>query len=200
MVPVKRTLLLACLLALTPAPGVGAGAPGAAVAGAPPPVTRGAPRVSTRPAASAHDMHISSGNAAVENDLLVVRIRFFKDDLELALAGHTGRRGFVLSPGHEADAAFLAYFKTSFQVTVGGRPLAASVVGSGEDELDREPVWWYVVRFQAPGPLAAFTVRNTLLTEVYEDQRNIVKFVHFPDERQKTYSFGVGEEEFEVRF
>lgn len=178
-------LLLACLLALTPTSGVGAGAPEGFTNGGP------APR---------HKLHISSGSAAVENNLLVARIRFFKDDLELALAGHSGRRDFVLSPGPEADAAFLAYFRDHFSMRVGGATLTPTLVGSGEDELDREPVWWYAVQFEATTTLQAFTVRNTLLTEVFDDQRNIVKFIHFPDQTQKTYSFAIGEEEFEVRF
>jgi hypothetical protein len=173
-----RALLLACLLALTPSPGVGAGAPHAFL----------------------HKLHISSGNAAVEDNLLVVRIRLFKDDLELALAGHTGRAGFALSPGPEVDAAFLTYLGGHFRVTVDGSPLTPTLAGSGEDELDREPVWWYAVQFEAPTALRTFTVRNTLLTEVFDDQRNIVKFIHFPDQQQKTYSFAIGEEEFEVRF
>ena len=71
---------------------------------------------------------------------------------------------------------------------------------SGEDELDREPVWWYTVQFEASAAIQAFTVRNTLLTEIFDDQRNIVKFIHFPDQKQKTYSFARGEEEFTVRF
>jgi hypothetical protein len=171
-------LLLACVLALTPTPGVGAGAP----------------------ETLRHELHITSGNAAVEDNLLVVRIRFFKDDLQLALAGHTRRAGFALSPGPEADAVFLAYLRGHFGLTVGGTLLTPTVIGSGEDELDREPVWWYAVRFEAPAPLRSFTVRNTLLTEVFGDQRNIVKFIHFPDQKQKTYSFALGEEEFEVRF
>jgi hypothetical protein len=85
-------------------------------------------------------------------------------------------------------------------VEVSGRALEPRLVGSGEDELDREPVWWYTVQFEAPSTLATFRVRNTLLTELFDDQTNIVKFVHFPDERQKTYSFAKGEESFEVRF
>lgn len=171
-------LLLAFLLALAPAPGVGASTPGA----------------------FPHKLHISSGNAAVEDDLLVVRIRFFKDDLELALAGHAGRSSFVMSPGPEVDAAFLAYFRDNFTVVVGGTALEPTLVGSGEDELDREPVWWYAIQFEARAALRVFTVRNTLLTEVFDDQRNVVKFIHFPDQKQKTYSFALGEEEFEVRF
>ena len=36
--------------------------------------------------------------------------------------------------------------------------------------------------------------------DIFDDQRNIVKFVRFPDETQKTYSFARGEETFDVTF
>ncbi len=151
-------------------------------------------------AAPAHDLHGSNGHAVVEANVLTVRIRFFRDDLEGALARHAGRAGFRMSAEPQVEAAFLAYLRDHFSVQVGGRSLGPTVVASGEDELDREPVWWYAVQYEAPAPLTAFRVRNTLLTELFDDQTNIVKFVHFPDERQQTYSFGRGEESFEVRF
>jgi len=147
-----------------------------------------------------HDLHVSYGNAAVEGNVLAVRIRFFRDDLEAALARHVRRGSFRLSSEPVVDAAFLGYLRGRFSVEVGGRALEPRLVGSGEDELDREPVWWYAVQFEAPSTLATFRVRDTLLTELFDDQTNIVKFVHFPDERQKTYSFAKGEESFEVRF
>ena len=171
-----NTLLLSLLLALAPPTGAGAAAPGA------------------------HDLHVSYGAAAVEGQVLSVRVRFFKDDLESALARHQGRPAFALAVGPESDAAVLSYLKAHLSVEVGGRVLEATLVGSGEDVLDREPVWWYAVQFEAPATLAAFRVRNTLLTEIFDDQTNIVKFVRFPDQKQKTYSFGRGEESFEVRF
>ncbi len=174
-------LVLALLLALAPTPGAGADAP--------------AP-----PAAGAHDLHVSYGNAAVEGNVLAVRIRFFREDLENALARHGGLASFRMSAEPGVDAAFLGYFTAHFAVHVGTRALTAVVVASGEDEIDREPVWWYAVQFDAPAPLTSFRVRNTLLTELFDDQTNIVKFVHFPDEKQKTYSFARGEESFEVRF
>ena len=34
------------------------------------------------PRAPPHDLHITSGSAAVEGDLIITRIRFFKDDLD----------------------------------------------------------------------------------------------------------------------
>ena len=167
-------LLIASLLALVPLSG----------AGAPP----------------AHDLHVSYGSAVVEGAVLTIRVRFFRNDLADALARQVGRAAFTLRSEPEVEAAFLAYFEARFSVQVGGRTLEPVLVGSGEDELDREPVWWYALQFEAPAPLTAFRVRNTLLSEIFDDQTNIVKFVRLPDERQKTYSFGKGEESFEVRF
>lgn len=175
-----NALLLALLLALAPPTGAGAWA--------------------SPPGGGAHDLHVSYGAAAVEGNVLAIRIRFFKDDLEGALARHGGLGAYTLRPGPEADASFLAYLRTHFAVTAQGRALEPAVVGSGEDELDREPVWWYAVQFEAAAPLASFRVRNTLLLELFDDQTNIVKFVHFPDQKQKTYSFGEGAEQFEVSF
>jgi len=147
-----------------------------------------------------HDLHITSGSAAVEGNLIITRIRFFKDDLETALRGSGAGPDFVLGDDPSVDAAFMAYFEERYTVTVGGERLSPSIVAKGEDELDREPIWWYAVQHQATEDISVFRVRNTLLLELYDDQRNIVKFVHFPNETQKTYSFGEGEEEFEIRF
>ena len=147
-----------------------------------------------------HDLHITSGNAAVEGDLIITRIRFFKDDLEAALRGSGAGPDFVLGDDPSVDAAFMAYLDERYVVSIGGERLPSTIIARGEDELDREPIWWYAVQHEATEVVEVFRVRNTLFFELFEDQRNVVKFVHFPDETQKTYSFGEGEEEFEVRF
>ena len=147
-----------------------------------------------------HDLHITSGNAVVEGNLIITRIRFFKDDLESALRGNGAGQDFVLGDDPSGDAAFLAYFDERYVVSVGGERLSPTIIAKGEDELDREPIWWYAVQHEAPQVVEVFRVRNTLFFELFEDQRNVVKFVHFPDETQRTYSFGEGEEEFEIRF
>jgi hypothetical protein len=182
---VTGTLVTAVALALTPL-GVGADASVGFTgrAGAPQP----------------HDLHVSYGSSVVEENVVVVRIRFFADDLAAALGGFAGLPDFVMTENAEVDALFLRYFADRFSLEIGGRGLPAGLVGSGQDMLDREPVWWYAVQFQAEAPVTAFTVRNELLLELFDDQSNIVKFVHFPDERQRTYSFGAGEEVFEVVF
>lgn len=178
-------LVLALILALAPATTGGAGA-SERVAHATPPV--------------AHKLHVSYGQAAVENDVVMLRVRLFRDDLEGALRRQSGRADLNLTPGPETDGAFLAYLRDHLTMSVDGATLPVRIVSSGRDELDREPVVWYVLQFDAPGTVTRFRVRNTLLLEMFDDQRNIVKFVHFPDQTQKTYSFGEGEEEFDVSF
>ena len=147
-----------------------------------------------------HDLHVSYGSSVVEGNVVVVRIRFFQDDLEAAIRSHSGREDFTLAVNPDTDALFMSYFSEHFGIELGGSALAGRIVGSGEDALDREPVWWYAVQFEASEPVRSFRVRNTLLLGLFDDQRNIVKFVHLPDETQKTYSFGHGEEVFHVEF
>ena len=67
-----------------------------------------------------HDLHITSGNAAVEGNLIITRIRFFKDDLESALRGNGAGQDFVLGDDPSADAAFMAYFDERYGVSGGG--------------------------------------------------------------------------------
>jgi hypothetical protein len=147
-----------------------------------------------------HDLHITSGNTAVEANLITTRIRFFRDDLESDLRLNGAGPDFVLGDNPTADTAFMAYLNERYVVWVGGERLSPTLIAKGQDELDREPIWWYAVQYEAPEVVEVFRVRNTLLFELFDDQRNIVKFVHFPDETQRTYSFGAGDEEFEVRF
>jgi len=177
-----RLLLTLTLLALAPQVGAGAG-PRRASDGAPP-----------------HDLHVTYANAAVEGATLVVRIRIFKDDLEAALGRAAGADVLALAPEPAVDAAFMAYLAPRFVVEVAGRALAGRVLARGEDELDREPVWWYTIHFTSAAPLTAFRLRNTLLLELFGDQRNVVKVVRFPDQRQLTFSFAAGEEVADVRF
>jgi hypothetical protein len=166
--------LMVSLMALAPVPGAGADAP--------------------------HDLHVSYGNAAVEDNLLIVRLRLFKDDLEEAIRRHAGVPDLVLQANPAVDGLFMTYFAENFSLTVTETSVPGRIIASGEDLLDREPVWWYALQFDSPSPLTRFRVRNTLLFELFDDQRNVVKFVHFPDETQKTVSFGEGEEELEIRF
>jgi hypothetical protein len=148
----------------------------------------------------AHDLHLAYGDMAVEGSVIAGRIRLFKDDLERALGPLVGATEMTLELGAEADALVMRYVRDNLRISVDGQELRASLLGSGEDAIDLEPVWWVIVQYRAPAPPAEIHVRNTLLFDVFDDQRNIFKFVHFPDETQRTFYFAEGESEHVVRF
>lgn len=171
------TLLLTLVLALAPPPG--AGAPDRA-----PP----------------HDLHLTSANAVLEGEAVLLRIRFFKDDLEAALGRHLGVSVLAMADTPEVERIFLAYLADRLRVEVAGEALTAFVLAAGEDVVDREPVWWYALEYRARAPVRELTMHNELLFELFDDQRNVVKFVHLPDEAQQTFAFHRGEEVFRVAF
>jgi hypothetical protein len=191
-------VLACCVLALPPlaceaeASGEASGRPAAEAPGRPAAEEAGA----TAP----HDLHLAYGDLAIEGSLIAGRIRMFKDDLEQALAPLVGVEDLTLEPGSEADALVMRYVRDNLHIRVDGQELEAALLGRGEDDLDLEPVWWVIVQYEAPSPVTELHVRNTLLFDVYDDQRNVFKFVHFPDEKQRTFYFAEGESEHVVRF
>lgn len=147
-----------------------------------------------------HDLHVVYADLAVEGSTIAGRLRFFKEDLERALGPLVDSDAVSLAPGSEADALVLRYLRDRLAIHVDGSRLEPELIASGEDELDREAVWWIAVQYRSSTPVLDFTVRNTLLFELFDDQRNTMKFVHFPAETPHSFSFAAGEEEHRVRF
>ena len=148
----------------------------------------------------AHDFHLTYGRMAVEGNVAVTRVRFYTDDLEATMARAAGKDAFRMETSPAVDSLFLAYFARQFQLTIADQVLEGKIIGSGDDVVDREPVWWYLIRFDAGKPIGDFRVRNALLFDVFEDQKNILKVIHLPDETQLSYTFSADEETIEVVF
>lgn len=151
------------------------------------------------PAPLPHDLHMAYGDLAVEGRVVAGRIRMFKDDLERALGPMVQADALSLAPGTEADALVMRYLRDHLEIEVDGTPLAANLLDSGQDELDRETVWWVVIQYEAPSPLETLVVRNTLFFELFDDQRNVFKFVRFPEQTQQTFTFTPDEAEHRIR-
>ena len=150
--------------------------------------------------AAAHDLHISYGNLAVEDALMVLHTRVFRDDLTAALAGHSGNPIVDLSADRAMDRILVDYISAHVRMEADGTRLEPELMGSGEDELDREPVWWFQLKYEADRPIRDLSIVNTVLFELFDDQRNILKVVHFPAEDQRTYYFAPGEDSIRVSF
>lgn len=138
-----------------------------------------------------HEFHVVYGRMGIEGSVAQVRLRFFADDLAEGLRAAGAGSAFTLAVDPRSDSLVTAYVNARFVVSTEtsgrGTPLRGSIVASGEEADGSEPVWWYVFSYQAAAPIRNLTVRNTLLTELYDDQRNILRLQHFPSEKQQTY-------------
>ncbi len=147
-----------------------------------------------------HDLHVSYGNLGVQDSLAILQLRIFKNDLEEALGRISGNEELLMEVSPEMDALFLKYLREHFILEVHGEVLSPVIVGSGYDELDREPIWTYQVRYDAPASIQDARITNTILFEVFDDQRNVVRVVKFPDRHRSAYYFAPGEATQEVTF
>lgn len=147
-----------------------------------------------------HDLHATYGNLGVDGSIAILQLRAFKNDLEEALQRFHGLEGFQLDVSPVTDALFLRYFVENFVLEVDGQPLKGQIVGSGDDELDREPVWWYQVRFDASGPIEAARITNKIFFEIFDDQSNVMRVVKFPEGARRAYYFAPGEETLDISF
>lgn len=142
-----------------------------------------------------HRFYVSYGRMAVEGPVAVCRIRFFRDDLERALAAFHRRPGLKIGVSAEVDSLFLAYFRSRFTVRSRGLALPSELLGSGE-EAD---MWWYTVQFEGEQSLREVEITHRMLLEVLPDQRNILKVSFFPSETSETLYFVEGAEKQTVR-
>lgn len=165
----------------------------------PAPTRAPTPAVAPAPAPAPHDLHIVYGDFGVEGRTIAGRLRFFKHDLERALGGLLRADAVALTPGPEGEALVLRYLEGRFRITIDGTEVQPEVLESGEDEMDREPAFYIVLRYRAPSDVVDFSVRNTLLFELHEDQRNVFKVIRFPEETPAEVYFTHDEPERRVR-
>lgn len=146
-------------------------------------------------AAWAHNFHVSYGRLAVQDRTAVLQLRVFTDDLEQALARHHRRPAVRVENGPEVHALVTTYVNARLQVTAGGQRLTGRLVRAVPDE----EAWTFHFAYTGAQPLGALTVRNEVLMEVFDDQRNLFKVRYFPSETIRTMYFDAGTRQYEVR-
>ena len=150
------------------------------------------------PAAPAHPLHLSTAQLVIEETALYLRIRLFKDDLEAALAARSGTTGFELTPTAAADSLFLSYLGSALALEADGRPLRAAVLSSGEDleagQGDAR-VWWYLLEYPVEAATGSISIRNSVLYDQFDDQRNVVRVLHAASGKQRTLYFAAPDAE-----
>lgn len=151
-------------------------------------------------APAVHRFHVSYGRMAVEDKTAMLQIRLFKDDLEIALQDKFANPDFDLAVDPQSDSLFTQYFNEVFTLKQDEVAVPGRIVSSGEEQVAGEPMWWYMVRFDAPAALDQFTVRDVVLFDHFDDQKNIFKVKHFPSDKELSYYFTEGAEEYNISF
>lgn len=146
--------------------------------------------------AGLHNLHVSHGRMAVEANVVTLQIRFFDHDLENALKQYHGSDDLRLATDAASDNAFLEYFGVHFALSISGDTLHPKLVGSGEGP----DIWWYEVQFCHSGPITSLQISNTLLFDLFGDQKNVIALTRFPEGKRESLYFVRGSAEYELSF
>ncbi len=140
--------------------------------------------------ATSHDVHVSHTRMVLEGRSVVLRIRLFHDDLQLALRRFGGDSTLALTMEHRADSLFGAYFRQGARLAADGRAIRLRVTSSGMERDDAaEQVVWYVLEGEVARPVAQLVLLQSVLFEVFRDQQNIVQLLRLPEDRRHTLYF-----------
>ena len=130
-----------------------------------------------------HPLHLSHANMVLEGNHVILNVRLFQDDLELAMSRFHAIEGLRVRPDPIVDSLFASYFNARFTLSIADTTHEGRIVASGQ----AEDMWWYAVTFEAPAPIATVTFRNDLLFDIFDDQRNITRVLHTSTEKQRTF-------------
>lgn len=125
-----------------------------------------------------HKFYVSLSEISYNKDSerFEVSIRMFPDDLDRALLE---RNGISTQLGTEfehrsADSLLKLYLLGGFSLRVDGKELELIYLGK---EPESDALWCYLESVKVPDP-EVMTVRNSILTEYFPDQVNIIQVYH----------------------
>lgn len=136
-----------------------------------------------------HDYHstIAEVRYQTKKQTLEVEMHVFTDDLEIALKKRLGLKQLNLTDSKNYQAEITEYLLAHFKIqNTKKQAIVGKFIGK---EIDFEKHIFYI-EFPAKSFSDKWTLRNSILTEVYEDQFNIVNFFYNDESSaRKTLSF-----------
>ena len=126
----------------------------------------------------AHDFHISRCeiNYETASGDVQISVHIFIDDLEDAIKSTNKKQVNIGTSKEIADCDLMieSYIKNKLKISSGNKQLSYSILGK-EVTADKLAVWCH---FEVLGVknIKSLHVTNTILTEIYNDQKNIVDF------------------------
>ena len=149
-------------------------------------------------AASLHPVHVSVSEVHYnrQTQSLEIMHKVFIDDFENALEKYyNGNLGLgTEKEASEADALIEAYLQKHFAIWVDGKPLAPGYLGR---EADLEAVWIYQ-EITGVDKAEAFKITNTLLFDLFDDQRNILHLEYLEKKVSFLFRHGQGTDDVQL--
>jgi hypothetical protein len=137
-----------------------------------------------------HDFHtsIAEVNYNEKSQSLEVSLRVFTDDFELALGKANAIKEFRLDNSKTHNDLIKKYLETNFYFAdAKNQKLIPNFIGK---ELEGDVTWLYF-EFPLKKSLKGFQIKNAVLTEIYEDQSNLVNI--FYKKQKRTHLFKRGD-------
>lgn len=133
-----------------------------------------------------HDFHVSKTNVryVAEREQVQVEMHVFLDDLELALTEAGAPKLYIGTQQEMPQTAdhLARYLEKHFVIEWNGATLPVGLLGFEMSE-DLEALWIYLAA-DHPEPPTKVSIQQTVITEVFADQRNMVKL--FSGEQSST--------------
>lgn len=124
-----------------------------------------------------HEFHVSKTNIrfVADREQVQVEMHLFLDDLEIALQEAGAPKLYIGTEDElpQTGKLLARYLEKNFQLTWNGAPLPAGFLGY-ELSDDLQGIWIYLAA-DTSSPPASVRVQHTALTEIYADQRNVIK-------------------------
>lgn len=147
-----------------------------------------------------HPFRLSVADVGVGGSGLDVRIRFFWDDLQLAVMESTSDMEFELAETREVDEVVEQYINDMLTIDADGTLLEGTVLERGIQDARNpdEVMWWYRLEYPLDPSVDRIHVRNRVLFNMFEDQRNLVH-LKTRSGRERTYYFSWDEDNVTLR-
>ncbi|MCU0443638.1 MAG: hypothetical protein MUE85_01875 [Microscillaceae bacterium] len=137
-----------------------------------------------------HDFHtsIAEVNYNEKSQSLEVSLRVFTDDFEIALGKPNGIAELRLDNSKKYNDLIKKYLEANFYFADGkNQKLLLSFIGK---ELEGDVTWLYF-EFPLKKSLKGYQLKNAVLTELFDDQSNLVNI--FYKKQKRTHLFKRGE-------
>jgi uncharacterized protein DUF6702 len=124
----------------------------------------------------AHPLHLSITNITYENGKLNIRMKSFRDDWEIGYFHYHSKVIDFTDPAKREIPWFNEYLNKRFRIALEekmpGLPLEIDTVFMEEDAMTLE------MHAKVPSSPNSLYIYNTLLTDIFPDQTNLVIFVY----------------------